>query len=165
MVELSEADKRLIYLLSGDWGDSPAPYAALAEKAGLTEEEVLAKIKRFEGEGLIRRIGATLWHQRSGFAANGMVVFNIPGDRAEECGRKLAGRASVSHCYLRKTAPGWPFNLYAMTHAESREELLKTAREMADECRADEWRLLESVRELKKASLRYFVESHTPPER
>jgi Transcriptional regulators len=158
MVELNEADKRLIFLLSGDLGDSPAPYAEVAAKAGLTEAEVLARIKNYEADGLIRRLGATLWHQRSGFAANAMVVFNIPGDRAEECGRKLAGRSQVSHCYLRKTAPGWSFNLYAMTHAESREELLQTAREMAEECLADEWRMLESVRELKKASLRYFAE-------
>lgn len=160
MIELSAADKRLIHLLSGDLGDCIAPYADLADRAGMTEEQVLAAIERFEAEGLIRRLGATLWHQRSGFAANAMVVFNIPGDRAEECGRKLAGRSSVSHCYLRKTAPGWPFNLYAMTHAESREELLKTAREMAEDCRAGEWRMLESVRELKKASLRYFTKDN-----
>lgn len=158
MIELSESDKRLIFLLSGDLGNSHAPYADLAAKAGLAEEEVLARIKSYEAEGLIRRLGATLWHQRSGFAANGMVVFNIPGDRAVECGQKLAERPQISHCYLRKTAPGWPFNLYAMTHAESREDLLKLAREMAEECRADEWRMLESIRELKKASLRYFTE-------
>ncbi|MDR2945219.1 MAG: Lrp/AsnC family transcriptional regulator [Candidatus Adiutrix sp.] len=155
---LDEADKRLIHLLSGDLGDSPAPYAEAAAKAGLTEEEALASVRRFMDAGLIRRLGATLWHQRSGFSANAMVVFSIPADRVEECGRKLAGRERVSHCYLRKTAPGWPFNLYAMTHAHNRDELLAAAREMADDCQAEDWRMLESLRELKKASLRYFAE-------
>ncbi len=161
MTVLEEADTRLIHLLSGDLGDSITPYARLADQAGLTEERALDGLRRFMDEGLVRRMGATLWHQRSGFAANAMVVFRIPGPRAEECGRKLAGRDCVSHCYLRRTAPGWPFNLYAMTHAESREELLKTARDMAEDCRAEDWRMLESVRELKKASLRYFPEYGT----
>lgn len=158
MVDLTPAEKLLIRHLSGDLGDSAAPYAELAAKTGLTESQVLTAVKRFQAEGLIRRFGATLWHQRSGFAANAMVVFRVPEDRAAEVGEKLAGWPYVSHCYQRKTAPGWPFNLYAMIHAESRDELSAMVGEIRDLAGTEEWRVLESLKELKKASLRYFTE-------
>lgn len=158
MSGLSAVDKRLIYHLSGDLGDSPTPYADLAVRLGLAEEEVLAAIRRFRERGLIRRFGATLWHQRSGFTANAMVVFQVEPERAGECGERLARRPYVSHCYLRRPAPGWPFNLYAMIHAESQNRLRAMVEEMAAEAGAVEWRMLESLRELKKISLRYFAD-------
>ncbi len=159
MAELTAADKALIYHLSGDLGDSPTPYADLAARLDRTEDDVLAAIRRFQAEGLIRRFGATLWHQRSGFAANAMVVFQIARERTGEVGERLARLPYVSHCYQRRSAPGWPFNLYAMIHAESRERLLTMVEEMAAQTPAESWRMLESVKELKKASRRYFSEA------
>ena len=160
MVELSAADKLLIFNLSGDLGESLRPYADLAAKTGRTEDEVMADIQRFKDLGLLRRLGATLWHQRSGFAANAIVVFQVAEATVEDDGARLAALPYVSHCYQRRTAPGWPFNLYAMIHAESRERLLAMAGDMADLTSAKEWRILESLRELKKASRRYFAEEH-----
>jgi DNA-binding Lrp family transcriptional regulator len=119
---------------------------------------VLEAIGRFQAQGLIRRLGATLWHQRSGFAANSLVVFQVAPEKAPELGARLAEKPYVSHCYLRRTAPGWPFNLYAMTHAESRGELELMILEMAELVGAEQWRRLDSLRELKKASLRYFTD-------
>lgn len=158
MAELSPADKILIFHLSGDLGDSLRPYADLAARLGRDEDEVLEAVRRFQAEGLIRRLGATLWHQKSGFSANAMVVFKLPADRATAAGEKLAALPYVSHCYQRVTAPGWPYNLYAMIHAESRERLLAMTEEMAALVGAEQWRRLESLQELKKASRRYFSE-------
>lgn len=158
MADLSPTDKILINHLSGDLGDSPAPYADLAAKLGRTEEDVLEAMARFQAEGLIRRLGATLWHQKSGFSANAMVVFKLPAEKADESGAKLARLPYVSHCYRRVTVPQWPYSLYAMIHAESREELLAMVEEMGALTGAEEWRMLESLRELKKASQRYFSE-------
>ncbi len=156
MADLSEAEKRLIYLLSGDLGDSPAPYAELAAQTGFTEAEVLAAIRRFEARGLMRRFGATLRHQQSGFAANAMVVWKVADGKAALCGEKMAALPYVSHCYLRRVVPGWPYNLYTMIHAESREGISAMIEEMAALAEGAEWRRLESLREFKKASLRYF---------
>lgn len=158
MRDLNQIDKLLIYQLSGDLGDSLAPYADLADKLGLREDEVISLIKEYQDEKIIRRFGATLWHQRSGFAANAMVVFEISDEQAEEAGRRLAARSYVSHCYLRRTTPGWPFNLYVMIHAENREAILGMTEELAELAGAAQWRMLESLKELKKASRRYFSE-------
>ncbi len=158
MTALSATEKKLIFLLSGDIGDSPTPYADLAEAVGLTEAELIETVRLFTEKGLIRRFGATLWHQNSGFSANALAVFEIEPAEADELGRRVSALPFVSHCYLRKTAPGWPYNFYAMIHAESPERLAEQAQSLAEICAAPKWRLLKSLRELKKSSLRYFAE-------
>jgi DNA-binding Lrp family transcriptional regulator len=156
-MELSKADKLLIYHLSGDLGDSERPYADLGEKCGLTEGEVIDKIKLFQENGLIRRLGAILWHQRSGISVNAMLVWRIPEDRISEVGVKLAALSYVSHCYQRCPLPVWPFNLYTMIHAKTKEILDLQVKEMANICQAEEWKILESLKEFKKTSIRYFT--------
>ena len=38
-------------------------------------------------------------------------------------GRKLGQRPEITHCYRRPRAPGWPYNVFAMVHGMSREEV------------------------------------------
>jgi len=149
-------DKKIIFHLSGDLGSSVAPYADLASKLEITEEEVLDAIRRFQDQGLIRRLGATLQHQQSGFPANAMVVWRVQPEEIQARGEALAGLPYVSHCYQRRTAPGWPFNLYTMVHAESAARLAVFLEEMTEICPVAEWRVLESLVEFKKTSLRFF---------
>ena len=157
MVTLTPLEKHLIYHLSGDLGYSPTPYAEVAAHVGMTEEEVLATVKRFTSQGIIRRLGATLWHQRSGFIANAMVVFQVPEARLGQCGKKLASCPAVSHCYQRRPVEVWPYNLYAMVHAQDPEDLRATIENLVKDTEADKWRILESLKEFKKTSLRYFT--------
>ena len=154
--ELSLDERRLINLISLDLGRSPTPYADLAAKLGWTEERTLAEVARLRAGGVIRRLGGVVVHQRAGFAANAMVVWRVEGDRLDEAGRKLAFLERVSHCYWRPGAPGWPFNLYTMVHARDQAELVEAVEEMAILAGASEWRVLTSLKELKKTSLVYF---------
>jgi DNA-binding Lrp family transcriptional regulator len=149
-------DRALIRELSGDLDILARPFAAVARRLGVTEEEVLQKIELYRERGLIRRFGAVLVHQRSGFKANAMLVWKIPAARVEETGAAFAALPYVSHCYLREEGPDWPYNLYTMIHATRREELAKMAASMASLAGTGEWLALESLRELKKESVRYF---------
>jgi DNA-binding Lrp family transcriptional regulator len=156
--ELNITDKKIIFLLSGDLGGSARPYAELADKLGLTEGEVLLAVRRFQAQGWIRRFGAVLGHQKSGFKANAMAAWQVKPEEMAATGERLAGLPYVSHCYQRLTAPNWPFNLYTMIHADSPARLEGFLAEMAEICRAEDWRVLESLKELKKTSLRFFSE-------
>ncbi|MDR1396002.1 MAG: Lrp/AsnC family transcriptional regulator [Deltaproteobacteria bacterium] len=156
---LSLEEKKLIHLLSQDLSISERPYLELAQKIGLTEAKVLAMIEDFQKRGLIRRLGAVVVHQRSGFKFNAMAVWQVPPDDLDRAGRALAGLAWVSHCYHRSPAEGWPYNLYTMIHARSREELTAQIEAMTVLAGAVRRKVLESVRELKKTSLEYFPEA------
>jgi len=156
--DLSATDKKLIFHLSGDLGQDIRPYAALAARLGLTEEYVLEATRRFQAQGLIRRFGAILRHQKSGFKDNAMAAWRIKPEEIGAIGERIAGLPYVSHCYQRRTAPNWPFNLYTMIHAESPARLSEFLAEMAEICRAQDWRVLESLEEFKKTSSRFFHE-------
>ena len=161
---LDESDKRLISLLSLDLGRSAAPFAELADRLGWTEEAVLERTRALQAKGIIRRLGAVLVHQRTGFAANAMVVWRVEPERLDEVGRALGGLKNVSHCYWRPEVPGWPYNLYAMVHAKDPWELAAAVESMAALAGNSEWRVLTSLKELKKTSMEYFPESRPGPD-
>ncbi len=51
-----------------------------------------------------------------------MAVWDVPADEVSELGRRFAREAGVTLCYRRRRAADWPFNLYCMVHARTREE-------------------------------------------
>ena len=83
-----------------------------------------------------------------------MCVWQVPPERVTEAGRIMAGFDEVTHCYERPTSPEWPYALYTMVHGRTREESESIARRIADAVQPLSYRLLYSLRELKKRSLR-----------
>jgi DNA-binding Lrp family transcriptional regulator len=133
------------------------PYAAVAEATGMTEGEVIARLSRLLSDGAIRRIGAIPNHYTLGLTANGMSVWDVDDAVVEEIGAVVGALDAVTHCYLRpRHLPDWPFNLFAMVHGHSRDEVLAEVAELArligPAARAHD--VLFSTRILKKAGLR-----------
>ncbi len=158
---LSDLEKRVILALQRDLEITPDPFRELAAQLETPEAEVLAVIRRLMETGYIRRFGATLRHQQSGFAANALVAWAIPGDRITEIGKKMAAYREVSHCYFRKPAnpaASWPYNLYTMVHGRTPEDCILTAARMAAATGMDTYEMLFSETELKKTTMRYFRE-------
>ncbi|MBM7865507.1 AsnC family transcriptional regulator [Heliobacterium gestii] len=155
---LTETDKKLIRLLQDDLPVAPRPFAVLAEQVGLTEEEVIARTRRYQEQGLMRRFGVALRHREVGFTANGMGCWDVPEERAEEVGRIMATFSEASHCYQRPRFDGWPYSHFTMLHGQSREECAAVARRISEATGITNYRLLFSTEELKKTSMRYFTE-------
>ena len=133
------------------------PYAAVAEALGLTEAEVIARLSAMQDRGIIRRIAVAPNHYALGMTANGMSVWDVADDRISELGARIGALPYVTHCYQRPRAlPDWPYNLFAMLHGESREEVESKRAEVAsilgDACRGHD--ILYSTRILKKTGLR-----------
>jgi len=153
---LNELEKQTILVLQRDLEITPRPFLELARQLGVTEDELLETIRGLMAKGYIRRFGATLRHQLSGFGANALVVWQVPEERLEAIGQKLAGYREVTHCYAREPARGWPYNLYTMIHGRTTGEVEKLAARMAKEAGLSEYRILFSDVELKKTTMRYF---------
>ena len=101
------------------------PYRAVAEAIGAKEQDVIALLQRMMDEGKIRRIGAVPNHWALGITANGLAVWDVPDERVVEVGKRLGQQPEVSHCYCReRQLPAWRYNIFAMTHGRSREEVL-----------------------------------------
>lgn len=152
-----ELDRRLIIATQAGLPLVPRPYDALAEGLGVSAEEVMARLGAMLERGIIRRIGAVPNHYAIGWTANGMTVWDVADDCVDELGARVGDLACVTHCYRRPRAlPQWPYNLFAMVHGASRDEVREQAEQirhlLGAACRASD--VLFSTRILKKTGLR-----------
>ncbi|HVO08272.1 MAG TPA: Lrp/AsnC family transcriptional regulator [Burkholderiaceae bacterium] len=154
---LSEVDRGLIAATQSGLPLVPRPYEALGAALGVSAEAVRERLAGMLASGLIRRIGAVPNHYKLGFAANGMSVWDVADERVDALGARVAALPGVSHCYRRpRRLPDWPYNLFAMLHGRSRDEVQRQARDiealLGSACRGHD--VLYSTAILKKTGLR-----------
>jgi len=149
-------EKKVIALLQTDIPVVKRPFKEMGEKIGISEDEFLAVLKGLDERNMIRRFGATLKHQKSGFTANAMVAWKVDEDKVEETGNIMATFQEITHCYRRNPAPGWKYNLYTMVHATSEDQCYAIVEKISKAVGQDEYELLFSKKELKKTSMKYF---------
>ena len=158
---LDAFDRALIAATQGGLPLVARPYEAVGAMLGVPGEQVRERLARMIDEGLVRRIGAVPNHYRLGYTANGMSVWDVDDTQVAALGRQVAALPGVSHCYRRpRHLPDWPYNLFAMVHAASREAALARVDEIAalitaefpDACRGRD--VLFSSGILKKTGLR-----------
>ena len=150
-------DLALIRATQGGLPLVSAPYAAVAKQLGIHEDEVIARLGAMQASGALRRIAAVPNHYALGWRANGMTVWDVDDACVDALGEQVGTLPFVSHCYRRpRRLPLWPYNLFAMVHAHTREEaqplVARIATVLGDACRAQD--VLWSTRILKKTGLR-----------
>ncbi|MCL2863236.1 MAG: Lrp/AsnC family transcriptional regulator [Methanimicrococcus sp.] len=151
---VDEADEKLIRLIQDGIEFTHSPFEKCAEELGISEDEVVARLKALIEGKKIRRFGASIGHLALGFTANGMGVWDIPPDKVEETGKKMASFDEVSHCYERPPTPDWPYNMYTMIHCRSQEECKAVAERISKTIGITNYQLVFSERELKKKGVR-----------
>jgi len=157
--EPDAAEKALIAALQPGLELVSRPFARLGERAGMSEDEVLARIAGWLDEGLIKRFGIVVRHHELGYRANAMVVFDLPDAEVDRIGLQLAAEPGVTLCYRRtRRLPDWPYNLYCMVHGRSREHAQPVIDRLAAMAGAAAT-VLFSTRRFKQCGARYFAET------
>lgn len=154
---LDPLDRRILKATQAGLPLVPRPFHAVADQLGIDAGELMARFERLLENGVIRRIAAVPNHYALGYRANGMTVWDVDDARIDELGERVGALEFVSHCYQRpRVMPAWPYNLFAMVHAETRLEVVERAEEIAailgDAARARD--ILFSTRILKKTGMR-----------
>lgn len=152
-MRIDEKDMALLKAASDGLPVCAEPYKAVGKKIDMGEAEVMERLHRMLDAGVVRRLGASLAHRKAGFTANAMIAWLVPEERLDEAAETLARHREVTHCYSRKTAPGWPYNLYTMVHGRYREECNRLIEEISEEVNINDYVVLYSTRELKKTWL------------
>lgn len=154
---IDEIDRRIIRATQGGLPLVPQPYHQVAEQLGLPVQEVMERISRMLESGMIRRIGAVPNHYALGYKANGMTVWDVPGELIDELGEKVGALEFVTHCYQRpRCLPEWSYNLFAMVHGRDRTEVEEKTRRISELLGVNDrgHEILYSTRILKKTGLR-----------
>ena len=132
------------------------PYQIVAEQVGLTEEEVLSRINGYVQKGFIRRMGITVNHFLTGFEANAMVAWRVDAQDIDRVGEMLAAIPSITHCYERELSGDWEYNIFAMFHARTKEELEQTVKGVAEDMGVFDYKIMYTVKEWKKDGRKYL---------
>ena len=82
------------------------PFAALGDRAGMTEADVIAGVQRLFDDGQARRLGAVFDLHRLGYRST-LCAVDVPPDAVQDVVPELVRHPGITHCYER----GWPAEL------------------------------------------------------
>jgi len=151
---MDQTDLLLLKVAQDGLSLTDRPYQTWGKVLGISEEEVIDRLRALEKEGVIRRFAATIGHRALGIMANAMIAWIVPPERVVATGELFAAADEVTHCYERTTATDWPYNLYTMVHSRSREDCLRIALQLSRQSGIRDYSVLFSEREYKKISAR-----------
>lgn len=157
MSNLDEIDLKIMRATQSGLPLTPLPYHAVAEQLELSADIAIERMRRMQELGVIRRIGAVPNHYKLGYRFNGMTVWDVPDEKIDALGQKIGNLDFVSHCYHRpRHLPLWPYNLFAMVHGKSQEDVDQQIKQIAEILGSDNRGsdVLYSTRILKKTGFR-----------
>ena len=154
---LDDTDRKIISATQSGLPLTLHPYHEVAEQTGLNVKDVINRMKKMTEQGIIRRTGVVPNHYKLGFRSNGMSVWQVPEEKITQLGKIVGALDFVSHCYQRpQFLPEWPYNLFAMVHGTTHDEVHEKVKTIADLLADDNitHQVLFSTRILKKTGLR-----------
>lgn len=104
------------------------PYLAIAEEIGLTEEDVIKRLKKLKKNGIIRRMGGNFVPEKLGFVST-LCAAEVPEDRIEFFTNVINRYPGVTHNYLRDGS----FNVWFTFIAPSMNEIDSNLNRISEE--------------------------------
>jgi len=129
----------------------PSPFELIGKRLGLTEAEVMERIRHLKKAGIIRKFKARIDQRKVGITANALVAWKMPGSVDSDRGNQLAAFPSVTHCYERRVIPErWEYTHYTVHHGHSKERVLLEISIIAEQVGCRDYLVLFSNREFKR---------------
>ncbi|MFO7688105.1 MAG: AsnC family transcriptional regulator [Desulfobacterales bacterium] len=119
---LDDIDRRIMNRIQTRFPIAPRPYGVIAEDLGLTETEVMSRIKRLKAKDFIRRIGGNFVPEKVGFVST-LCAARVPETAIEHFAEVVNGYPGVTHNYQRDNAYNIWFTFIAPSMAEIEENL------------------------------------------
>lgn len=127
-LKLDDTDRAIVNALQGGFPLVERPYAAAAEELGLSEEELIARLKSLLERGAATRFGPLFHAERMGGALM-LAALAVPQERFDEVAELVNAHAEVAHNYKRTHR----YNMWFVLAAESQERVEETVREIERE--------------------------------
>jgi siroheme decarboxylase len=99
-VPLDDVDRTLLNLMQGSFPIVARPYAAVAEEAGITEDEVLARVQRLLKDRIIRQVTPIFDTRALGYGSM-LVAAKVDPEVPWRAAKVINSHPGVSHNYLR----------------------------------------------------------------
>ena len=145
-VPLDDADRKLLNLMQGSFPLEPRPFARVAELAGRTEEDVLARVQALLDDRIIRQVTPIFDTRALGYSSM-LVAAKVDPEHPHRAAQVINAHPGVSHNYLRNHE----FNLWftIATEPDSKLGLEGTLEVLAREAGAESVRQLPTLKLFK----------------
>lgn len=124
--QMDETDKKLLNDIQWVFPLADRPYAEIAKKHGLSEEEVMRRVSQLKSMGLVRQINAIFDTRRLGYKS-ALIAFAVKPDKLDAVADKVNEHPGVSHNYERNHEYNMWFTLAVPPGAEMKDELDRMA--------------------------------------
>jgi len=141
---MDDTDKKLLNLIQEDFPITAAPFAEVADRLGIGEEEVRERVGRLKEEGIIRRIGAVFDLRKLGFTST-LCAARVPEEKVHAFAAVVNACPGVTHNYRREH----DYNIWFTLIAPGEEELAATLAEIKKETGIDDILSLRATRTFK----------------
>ena len=108
-------DKTILNRIQSDFPIVSRPYAAIAEEIGISESDVMNRVRHLKTLGVIRRIGGNIVPGKLGFVST-LCAAKVPADQIDHFAKVVNGYPGVTHNYVRNH----PYNVWFTFIAPSR---------------------------------------------
>lgn len=123
-VKLDEIDKKIILHFQAGMDICERPYLNATHVLQISEDEIIKRLENLWANGFIRKNAIATNHYKLGYTWNAMSVWEFKSEMIEIAGESFRKLGFVSHCYERpQVLPQWTYNLFAMVHGRSEEEI------------------------------------------
>jgi siroheme decarboxylase len=119
-IYLDGIDREIINQIQSDFPITTRPFQTIADRIGITEQEVLTRICQLKKKKIIRRIGGNFVPEKLGFVST-LCAAKVPEDKIDEFSTIVNQYPGVTHNYLRDN----PYNIWFTFIASSIEEIEK----------------------------------------
>ncbi len=138
-VPLTELDKRLLNLMQGSFPIEERPYRHVADRAGITEPEAIARVRELIQERIIRQVTPIFDTRALGYSSL-LVAAKVDPDNPWRAANVIHQHPGVSHNYLRNhefniwftiaTEPDSPLGLDGTLEVLAREAGAQSVRQL-----------------------------------
>ena len=158
-MHLTAIDRAVINALQSDMPLIDRPFDLMSTELDINAGEFLDHCRALLQRGIMRRFSASVNQYQLGFKANAMSCWKAAKSTVNAAGKRIATFPEVSHCYERQTNTLWPYNLFAMVHANNKKQCLEIIDKIESEAGLDGHKHINlfSTREIKKTRIKYSV--------
>ena len=127
MPKIDTKNKEILNTIQVDFPIHARPYKIIADKLGLSENELILRIRQMKKDLLIRRIGGNFSPDKLGYHST-LCAANVPEDKINYFTKIVNGYSGVTHNYKRDHV----FNVWFTFIAPSVEKIRDSLKQISE---------------------------------
>jgi siroheme decarboxylase len=116
---MDDLDRKILTIVNNALPLDERPFRTVAGQVGISEDEVIERLRALKEQGVIRRVGAVINPRKMGWHST-LCGVSVPEDKIGEYAAVVNAYPEVTHNYVREGEPNCWFTLIAPNEERAR---------------------------------------------